>query len=206
MPARGDTVRRLAWLALFLLLGWGALNGWRHRPLHPPPGVLAAQAPEQVDLDPGTLLQRGDVTLRTRAHFALTARVLSREDYRFDAGASLAPMDLALGWGRMSDSAVLAQVDVRQSDRFYYWHVDAFPIPRREIETSSANMHLIPADAGVRRAMERVRRGELVHIEGFLVDASRPDGWRWHTSLSREDTGNGACELVFVESLEPVAP
>jgi hypothetical protein len=54
--------------------------------------------------------------------------------------------------------------------------------------------------------MDRVRQGELVHIEGFLVDASRPDGWRWRTSLSREDTGNGACELVFVETLEPVAP
>jgi hypothetical protein len=199
-------MRRLLWFALFVVLGWGVLGWWAHRPLHPPPGVLAADAPEQVDLDEGTTLQRGDITLRTRAHFALTARVLSREDYRFDAGASLAPMDLALGWGRMSDNAVLSRIDIRQSGRFYYWHVDEFPIPRREIETSSANMHLIPADEGVRRAMDRVRQGELVHIEGFLVDASRPDGWRWRTSLSREDTGNGACELVFVETLEPVAP
>jgi hypothetical protein len=199
-------MRRLLWFALFVVLGWGVLGWWAHRPLHPPPGVLAADAPEQVDLDEGTTLERGDITLRTRAHFALTARVLSREDYRFDAGASLAPMDLALGWGRMSDNAVLSRIDIRQSGRFYYWHVDEFPIPRREIETSSANMHLIPADEGVRRAMDRVRQGELVHIEGFLVDASRPDGWRWRTSLSREDTGNGACELVFVETLEPVAP
>lgn len=199
-------MRRLLWLALFVALGWGALGWWKQRPLHPPPGVLAADAPEQVDLDGGATLQRGDVTLRTRAHFALTARVLSREDYRFDAGASLAPMDLALGWGPMSDNAVLSRIQIRQSGRFYYWHVDQFPIPRRQIETSSANMHLIPADEGVRLAMERVRQGELVHIEGFLVDASRPDGWRWRTSLSREDTGNGACELVYVEELAPAAP
>jgi hypothetical protein len=199
-------MRRLLWLALLVLLGWGALGRWRQRPLHPPPGVLAADAPEQVDLDEGAVLQRADVSLRTRAHIALTARVLSREDYRWDAGASLAPMDLALGWGPMSDSAVLARIDIGQSARFYYWHVGSFPIPRREIETSSANMHLIPADAGVRRAMGRVRQGELVHIEGFLVDASRPDGWHWRTSLSRDDTGSGACELVYVEQLEPVAP
>ncbi|MEI7035857.1 hypothetical protein [Fulvimonas yonginensis] len=199
-------MRRLLWLGLSVVLVWGALGWWRQRPLHPPPGVLAPAAPEQVDLDDGAVLQRGDTTLRTRAHFALTARVLSREDYRFDGGAALAPMDLALGWGRMSDSAVLSAIAIRQSDRFYYWHVDAFPIPRREIETSSANMHLIPADDGVRRAMDRVRPGELVHLEGFLVDASRPDGWRWRTSLSREDTGNGACELVYVETLAPVAP
>jgi hypothetical protein len=199
-------MRRIGWLALLVLLGWGALHWWRQRPLHPPPGVLAAESPEQVDLDEGAVLQRTGVSLRTRAHFALTARVLAREDYHWDAGASLAPMDLALGWGRMSDSAVLARIDVSQSGRFYYWHVDAFPIPRREIETSSANMHLIPADADVRHAMERVRRGELVHIEGFLVDASRPDGWHWRSSLTRNDTGNGACELVYVEELEPVGP
>ena len=198
-------MRRLPWLALIVVLGWGALGWWRHRPLHPLPGVLAAEAPEQVDLQGDMRLQRGEVTLRTRAHFALTARVLSREDYHWDAGASLAPIDLALGWGRISDSAVLARIDISQSGRFAYWHVDAFPIPRREIETSSGNMHLIPADNGVRRAMERVRPGQLVHLEGFLVDASRPDGWRWNTSLTREDTGNGACELVYVEAIEPVA-
>lgn len=199
-------MRRWGWFALAAVLGWAALDGWQSRPLQPPPGVLAPVAPVQVDLDDGTRLQRGDITLRTRAHIALTARVLGREDYHWDAGAELAPMDLALGWGRMSDSAVLASIDIRQSARFAYWHVDSFPIPRREIETSSANMHLIPADEGVRRAMQRVRAGQLVRIDGFLVDASRPDGWRWHTSLTREDTGGGACELVFVEMLQTVAP
>ncbi len=127
--------------------------------------------------------------------------MLSRRDYHFDAGTSLAPVDLALGWGRMSDSAVLAKIDLGQTARFYHWEVHDFPIPRREIETSRANMHLIPADAGVRAQLERVRIGQVVHIQGFLVDARRPDGWHWNSSLTRDDTGDGACELVFVESL-----
>jgi len=54
--------------------------------------------------------------------------------------------------------------------------------------------------------MKHVRQGELVHLDGFLVDASRPDGWRWRSSLRRDDTGDGACELVYVEDLEPVVP
>ena len=169
--------------------------------MHAAPGILAPDAPEQVDLDAPYRLQRGDVTLLTRAHFELTARVLSREDYRLDEGASLAPTDLALGWGRMSDSQVLSKISISQGGRFYHWQVHDWPIPRREIETSSANMHIIPADAGVRANLERVRPGQLVHIEGFLVDASRPDGWRWNSSLTRDDTGGGACELVYVESL-----
>jgi hypothetical protein len=199
-------MRRWILVLLFVLAGWGAIHWWRQRPLLQAPGILAPDAPQQVDLDSGARLQRGDITLPTRASFELTARVLSREDYHYDAGASLAPEDLALGWGRMSDSAVLAKITISQSNRFYYWHVDAFPIPRREIETSSANMHMIPSDDLVRRSLARVRPGQLVHLKGFLVDASRPDGWRWHTSMTREDTGDGACELVYVESADTVTP
>ena len=199
-------MQRFLLIAVMVIVALGAAHWWRHRPLAPSPGVLAPDIPEQIDLDDGATLQHGDITLKTRAHFALTARVLSREDYRLDAGASLAPVDLAFGWGRMSDTQVLHDITINQENRFYHWHVDHFPIPRREIETSSANMHMIPADAVVRRELDRVRTGEVVHLEGFLVDASRPDGWHWHTSMTREDTGNGACELFYVESLEPVTP
>jgi hypothetical protein len=169
-----------------------------------PPGVLAPDAPHQTNLEDGATLRRDDISLATRAHVEITARVLSREDYAWDAEAALVPTDLALGWGRMSDSAVLARIDISQSGRFYYWRTETWPIPRNEIERSSANMHIIPADAGVRGALKRVRKGQLVHIEGFLVDASRPGGWHWKTSLTRDDTGAGACELVYVESLDIV--
>jgi hypothetical protein len=199
-------MRKLLIAAALLLVLLGVLTHRQHRPLQPEPGVLAAEPPAQVELDHGAQLQRGDVTLTTRAHFDITARVLSRKDYSGGADARLIPTDLALGWGRMSDSDVLAKIDISQSGRFYYWHVKEFPIPRREIETSSANMHMIPANEDVKRQLERVRQGELVHITGFLVDASRADGWRWKTSLTRDDTGAGACELIYVERVDTAAP
>lgn len=200
------SMRHLLIAAALLLVLLGVLSYRQHRPLQPGPGVLAAELPAQVDLDHGARLQRSDVTLTTRAHFDITARVLSRRDYSGGADARLVPIDLALGWGRMSDSDVLAKIDISQSGRFYQWHVKEFPIPRREIETSSANMHMIPASEDVRRKLDQVRQGELVHITGFLVDARRPGGWRWNTSLTRNDTGAGACELIYVESVDTVAP
>lgn len=199
-------MQRFIVIGLLLIVLLGGANWWHHRAITHPPGLLATDAPAQIDLDGGTTLRRGDVTLVTRARFELTARVLSREDYRFDAGASLAPMDLALGWGRMSDSGVLSQIQISQGNRFYHWHVDQFPIPRREIEQSSANMHMIPADDNARRELERVRVGEVIHLQGFLVDASRANGWHWRTSMTRDDTGDGACELVYVESVEMASP
>jgi hypothetical protein len=199
-------MRNLLLAAVVLLALIAGVSHWHLRPLHPSPGVLAPNDPQQVDLDHGATLQRDDVTLTTRAHFDITARVLSREDYSWGADGKLIPEDLALGWGRMSDSSVLSQIEISQSGRFYYWHVQQFPIPRREIETHSANMHLIPADAGVKRQLAQVRQGQLLHLQGFLVDASRADGWHWNTSMTRDDTGAGACELIYVESVAPLTP
>ncbi len=197
-------MRKLLIIAAALLVVLGVLKHRQHSTVHPGPGVLVAAAPEQVDLDHGAQLQQGNTTLATRAHFDITARVLSRKDYSWDEGSDLVPIDLALGWGRMSDSTVLANIDISQSGRFYYWHVKEFPIPRREIETSSANMHMIPADPGVKRQLENVRAGQVIRLEGFLVDASRPGGWHWNTSMTRNDTGAGACELIYVESVDVV--
>lgn len=76
------------------------------------------------------------------------------------------------------------------------------PIPRREIETHSANMHMIPANDSVARSLARVGKDDRIRLSGKLVRIEADDGWRWVSSLSREDTGAGACELVWVESLE----
>ena len=195
-------MRRILWIAVAVAIALAALHEFSMRPVAHSPGELAPDAPLQTDLpQPQPLLHMQDATLEPLAKFALTARVLSREDYKFDDGAALSPTDLALGWGRMSDSAVLSHIDIHQGVRFYTWSVREFPIPRREIETSSANMHMIPANDEVTRALKRVRVGDLVTLDGLLVEADRPGGWRWRSSLTRDDTGPGACELVYVEDL-----
>jgi hypothetical protein len=189
------------WLlcALLLLAGW---MWWHGRPVAHSNGVLAADDPVQADFDaPQPPIPFKDAILHPLADFSLTARVLSRDDYRFDAESDLSPTDLALGWGRMSDSTVLRDIDISQGGRFYYWRTKAFPIPRREIETHSANMHMIPADASVAYQLKRVRVGDVVSLDGMLVEADKANGWRWRSSLTRDDTGDGACELVYVQSL-----
>ena len=43
---------------------------------------------------------------------------------------------------------------------------------------------------------------QFVSMRGFLVNVGGPDGFYWNTSLRRDDTGNGACEVFYVESIE----
>ncbi|MGJ8619475.1 MAG: hypothetical protein ACSHWN_04005 [Methylophilaceae bacterium] len=133
--------------------------------------------------------------------FDIQARVLSSKHYSTDKEADLVPVDLALGWGPMADLSISNQVRVTQSNRWYHWRVDTFPIPRREIETNSANMHLIPATPAIAEAIQSVKVGQMIRFTGDLVEVVDPaKGWRWKSSLTRNDTGAGACELVLVKS------
>ena len=47
-----------------------------------------------------------------------------------------------------------------------------------------------------------VNPGQIATIGGYLVDVRGPNGFAWNTSLTRRDTGDGACEIVWVETLE----
>lgn len=194
---------RWLWPLLALaLLGWWLAAG-QPASVARAPGVLAADPPWQGEVR-GTPPQRiGDFRIEPLHGFELRARVLGREDYRFDDEAELSPMDLALGWGRMSDSAVLEELSIGQAGRFYHyrWGADGPPIPPQEIVRSSANMHMIPLDAAVAAELERIAPGQVVELRGWLVRADRGDGWHWTSSVRRDDSGAGACELVLVESV-----
>jgi hypothetical protein len=189
-------------LCIFAYIGWGAWQWFANRPVHPPDGVLAPGEPQQIEDSANTKEQMSRWTLTVRAHYRITARILALERYRFDALASLVPEDLALGWGPMSDNRVLQTVDISQSDRFYYWHVSPNTvISRNVIIEHSANTHVIPANPAVAGQLSHLRRGQVVTLDGELVDGVRDDG-RWiNTSLVRTDSGPGACEVMLVQTV-----
>ena len=165
-----------------------------------PPRVSPFDKPLQSDV-PGSMpaFRLRAATLKPLAGFSIDARVLSRQDYRSDREAELAPVDLALGWGRMRDDDVLGRLTITQSGRWYHYQYSGEPpIPQNEIDRSAANMHMIPADDGIASALRDVDAGQRVRIDGWLVEAEAPDGWRWRSSTTRNDTGGGACEVVYV--------
>ena len=194
------------YLVLGALLLWAYWSWQDNRSIAHAPGVLAPAAPTQTPIEAGSAFMHQGYALTPRADFSVHARVLGREHYYFDRGADLSPTDLALGWGPMSDSAVLDRLDIGQHSRYYFWSADELPIPRDRIVNHSSNMHLIPASEDIADAIDDVIAGDLVNFKGKLVDASSSDGWRWASSLSRSDTGNGACELVYVERFEITGP
>lgn len=194
-------MKTLAIIAL-LVGGWFAYHRI-NAPITYPAGVLISADPIQRDTNPNDIpFDHGKFHFRPLAHFSIDARVLHRKIYRYDRGATLVPVDLAVGWGRMSDQAVLDQLEISQASRFFYYEYQRQPpIPREEIISHATNLHLIPSTKAVAAQCKSLRTGELVHLSGLLVEATGEEIGTWRSSLSRTDSGKGACELIWVEEI-----
>ncbi len=164
-------------------------------------GVVAKAAPIQQKLSDARSFTHDGYNFTPLANFAIEARVLSRKKYSLGREADLSPLDLALGWGPMSSNQVLDKIDISQGNRFYYWRYKELPISQKDIIRHSSNMHMIPANEQVAKQLADVREGNVVSLVGQLVKIKADDGWRWKSSLSRTDTGSGACELVWVKEV-----
>lgn len=213
------SLRGWMWIALAV-----AALGWWFSPMSPrvppiaapatgsyidcpmPPQVVAGSDPLQSPVPASVSPFRLAVAqLQPLAGFSVDARVLSREDYHVGRESALSPTDLALGWKRMRDDDVLSHLSIDQSSRWYHyrWSGDA-PLPPVEIARSSANMHMIPSGNAVAEVLHRVRAGDHIRVDGWLVEADAPDGWHWRSSLTRDDVGDGACEVVYVCAITPL--
>jgi hypothetical protein len=179
-----------------------------HRPISYPAGVLIRSEPRQIAIsDASPPIEHGEYHLRPLARFSIDARILHRKNYGYDRQAKLVPVDLAVGWGPMSDQAVLDRIEISQSMRFYWYEYQLPPpIPKEQIISHSTNLHVIPATTAVSSFCKSLRQGELVRLEGELVEATGPEIASWRSSLSRTDTGNGACELMLVENCSKLTP
>jgi len=187
--------------ALCIAAAYGAYDYFTTRPVEHQAGVLAEADPRQVDAQDEQPIDHASFQLVPRASFSAEVRVLARERYRLGDMADVSPLDIAVGWGPMSDSAVLAELDISQGNRFYYWHYDDQPpIPREAIETHSANWHLVPATPAIWKTLKGVRIGDIVTLEGELVDIAKNDVRLIRTSMRRDDTGAGACEVILVRA------
>ena len=166
-----------------------------------PTGVMAAEPPQQTNLTSGQKWTSEEYTLEALAEYKIKARVLSRNNFSFGKESDLSPFDLALGWGPMSDQSIIDKIDVSQSNRWYHWQADVFPIPKKDISLNSANVHIIPKDEAIKDKFDKVYRGSLIEMKGYLVKVTTSEGWRWISSLRRDDTGGGSCELFWVEEI-----
>jgi hypothetical protein len=201
--------KRQIWLLGFLTLILFLLvyHLWTKRDIRHPPGVLIKSEPLQVMIRNPKPWRIGSRIFVPLATFSLRARVLSSERYRLDAVADIAPLDLALGWGPMSDQSILDQLEIAQGNRRFVIvpKGQGPPLPWGVLLSHSSNMHMIPADEQIKKTLFSIRTGDLIHLSGYLTGIQENGQWTWFSSLSRMDTGDGACEIVWVQRIETIS-
>lgn len=188
-------------LVLLILAAAGVYFFWPEKVITYPAGVLAPDQPVQINLNENKVWQVDEFKFKALAEYKIKARILSRNNFSVGKESKISPLDLALGWGHMSDQSVIDRIQITQSNRWYHWKTDSYPISRNEIMLNSANVHIIPKDKIVEKIFNNVYKGSLVEMKGYLVEVKTDDGWRWISSLRRDDTGGGSCELFWVEDV-----
>lgn len=181
----------------------------------PPAPVRRDPAPLDLGRDPAQgppelaplAFTRGGmaITLTPLATYRLAGRVLHKADYAWDWNARLAPVDVAMAWGPMLEHGLYRKISWSQRDRWYFWRYGA-DLGRDDtfIARYSANTHLVPATARLAAAARALKPGDQAELSGHLVRVDATEGDRtyaWLSSTSREDTGDGSCELLYLTRL-----
>ena len=153
-----------------------------------------------------------DITVTYKYSYNIAALVVSTHDYaENDIGDKLAPTDVALAWGKVA--ALNGSVDFHwsHSGRFIRWSLPSSEELAKvgseaEVDHSVSNNHLIAANESIKKRIKKIKEGDYIRIKGYLVnvDGVKSDGtsFYWYSSTSRDDTGDGACEVIYVTDVE----
>jgi len=148
-----------------------------------------------------------DITRIELTHaFEIIGEAVSVAQYRWAFTNPYFEVDLGLAWGPRVES-YKQKVIFRQTARWLMWsfqgEIDA--ATRFDIQSHVGNLHLIPAGGrpNIQKAIRSLEKGDRVRIKGYLVRIYGPAGnVVASSSTSREDLGDGACEIVWVEEIQ----
>ena len=203
MRARASALLAATALAMFLFRDPLTLGLLRHRraPVPDPSGE-----PVQAPADRAAFERRvggRDYRVTPLHRWDQSARVVSSRAYRWGADGALLPEDLALAWGPVLAPPYAGRLSFSQFSRFFFWRTKDMALDRGTIVSHTANVHVFPRSGRLKRAVRAVGKGDLVRLEGFLVDIDGvgASDFHWGTSTTREDEGPNSCETVYLERL-----
>ncbi|NLT21219.1 MAG: hypothetical protein GXY16_09520 [Syntrophomonadaceae bacterium] len=162
--------------------------------------------PVQINLvEPETITvkgKNGEVELSLLAEYSVAGVIKSKKKYSSDYPSQVSVYDFALAWGDLNMKEIDKHIKYSQSGRWYrYLFPYDSPVSGQYIANHSANVHLIHKNEEILKKLKRSRKNHYVRLEGYLVSVNFQNG-PWRSSLSRTDTGNGACEIMYVTNVK----
>ena len=147
--------------------------------------------------------KEGPLNATLLAEYTVDGVVKGKQKYS-DYPSQISSYDFIMAWGDLPTKEVGNSIKYSQSVRWYYFrYFGDTPVSVDYISNHSANVHLIHQDEAVLRQIKSIDKGDRVILHGYLVNVAFPEG-PWKSSLSRSDTGNGACEVMYVTAVSPL--
>jgi hypothetical protein len=197
--------------AVSLALGFGfadrlpraaeLLPALRHDPLQ-----RAVMAPA-FEAHAGTV----DYRIAPVADYEITGLVVSRHDsdswwdwIHRASNDHLNVVDLCMIWGANASDGAYEKMSFSSGQFVCYFSSRDDAAWQPQYIRALSNNHLLTEDPYIARQLRDLRIGDQVRIGGQLASYSHDAGFAFTrgTSLTREDTGNGACETIFVRDVE----
>jgi hypothetical protein len=111
--------------------------------------------------------------------------------------------DLCVIWGRNLETGAFRQIRFWSRDFTCYYSWSNAETGRSFSQSHISNNHLITEDALLRRVIKSVKRGDQVHLHGWLAKYGHKGSQVVRgTSTTRKDTGGQACETVYVTEFD----
>ncbi|KPJ95277.1 MAG: hypothetical protein AMJ53_03070 [Gammaproteobacteria bacterium SG8_11] len=111
--------------------------------------------------------------------------------------------DLCVIWGDNVTSGVYLDMDFSNDSWtcWAYWPDRA--TGQRFNKAQLSNNHLLVNDPAVKQALMSAEPGDQIRLKGMLASYRNPgNNFFRGTSITRSDTGNGACETIYVSEFE----
>ena len=132
--------------------------------------------------------------------------------------AAVYPYDISIGFGNFKHKEVFNAIKVRMASTVSYYsftgsgwrdHLSKYFKNKGEIDHAFTNKHICPANKNVRRGIKKLKKKDIVYIEGYLVkykfygnDGRIEKGVSSTTRNDKEgfggNNGSGSCEQIYV--------
>jgi hypothetical protein len=194
-----------------------AVAGVVFRGALPPPGTLSPELRTDPKQTPTRVapfsVSAGGVDYRVAPQFEydIAGLVVSRHDtetwwdtIHADSNDHLNVADLCLVWGVNAAEGAYRYMSFHNAQfTCYYSYPGGVPVTAAHVRAVSNN-HLLTADPSAARAIRGLRVGDQVRLRGQLASYSHTSGFAFQrgTSTSRDDSENGACETIFVDTVD----
>lgn len=112
-------------------------------------------------------------------------------------------VDLCVVWGANAASGAYTRMHFSSGQFVCYFSTEDPSAWRPEYVRALSNNHLLTDDTRVARRLQGLRVGDQIRLRGQLSEYSHNAGFAFTrgTSITRDDTGNGACETIFVREV-----